>query len=247
MTYGLTWTVSENPSTIALKRRQRWLYFACKRVFDVVVSAILLLVLSPVLLAIAVAVRLDSPGPAVYMQIRVGLRRCRNGSQETWELVPFRFFKFRSMYYKADESVHSAFVRAYIHNDQQTMAEMKGCDAPINKLVNDPRITRVGKFLRKTSLDELPQLWNVLKGEMSLVGPRPPAIYELEMYNAQQRQRLAATPGITGLWQVAARCSATFDTMVELDFDYIRRQSFWLDLKILLLTPVAAIRGRGAA
>ena len=137
-------------------------------------------------------------------------------------------------------------MEAYIRNDSQGMAELHNGDEKVLKLQRDPRVTRLGWFLRRTSLDELPQLWNVLKGSMSLVGPRPPIPYEVEMYDAWHHLRLEAKPGMTGLWQVTARSSASFDRMVDLDVQYVESQSFRLDLKILLRTPLAVLRGHGA-
>jgi lipopolysaccharide/colanic/teichoic acid biosynthesis glycosyltransferase len=125
------------------------------------------------------------------------------------------------------------------------MAALQGGDTEVRKLVNDPRVTRVGRFLRKISLDELPQLWNVLKGDMSLVGPRPPIPYEVQEYTPRQRRRLETIQGLTGWWQVTARSAAAFDKMVDLDIWYIEHQSFWLDLRILLSTPLVLVLGRG--
>jgi lipopolysaccharide/colanic/teichoic acid biosynthesis glycosyltransferase len=150
------------------------------------------------------------------------------------------------MYQDAESEMHRAYIQAFIHNDQQGMSELQNGDTEVRKLVDDPRITPLGRFLRKSSLDELPQLWNVFKGDMSLVGPRPPIPYEVEMYEPQHCRRLGTKPGITGLWQVTARSSADFDEMVSLDVEYIEHQSLWLDLKILLQTPMVVLRGKGA-
>lgn len=256
-------------------RRQRWLYFASKRVLDVLVAALALILLAPVMLVIALLVRLDSPGPALFRQERVG-GGGRDDQREVWENHTFTFYKFRSMEDDADVDIHRAFVKAFIHDDRESMDVVQHrCDNPvtessrtfaqafvgnngkqtstpesedgqINKLVDDPRVTRFGKFLRKTSLDELPQLWNVLKGDMSLVGPRPPIPYEVEEYEPWHLRRLEARPGVTGLWQTMARSSVDFDEMVRLDIQYLEHQSFWLDLEILLRTPLAVLRGDGA-
>jgi lipopolysaccharide/colanic/teichoic acid biosynthesis glycosyltransferase len=137
-------------------------------------------------------------------------------------------------------------VQAFITNDQATMCQANGTSTTVHKLVHDPRITRLGRWLRKTSLDELPQLWNVLKGDMSLVGPRPALPYEVEVYQSWHRRRLEALPGITGLWQVSARCSVDFEQSVALDVQYVEQRSFWFDLLILLRTPLAVLTSRGA-
>jgi lipopolysaccharide/colanic/teichoic acid biosynthesis glycosyltransferase len=146
----------------------------------------------------------------------------------------------------ADTSIHKAYIKALIENDQEKILEMQNGDPKIHKLANDTRVTRVGNFLRRTSLDEIPQFWNVLKGDMSLVGPRPAIPYEVEMYKPWYHQRLEAKPGITGLWQVKVRNLADFDEMMRLDVEYIEKQSFGLDLEILIKTPFTMINGRGA-
>ena len=149
----------------------------------------------------------------------------------------------------SDDEIHREFVEAFIRNDQEGMNSLQNDRASHKnrfKLRSDPRITRIGKFLRKTSMDELPQLWNVLQGHMSLVGPRPAISYEVELYEPWHAQRLAAKPGISGLWQITARSSVTFDEMAQLDIEYIRRKSFWLDLMIIIKTPFVVISGKGA-
>jgi exopolysaccharide biosynthesis polyprenyl glycosylphosphotransferase len=195
---------------------------ALKRVVDVALSLAAVLVLAPVLLAIAIAVRLDSPGPIFYRQERVG----KNGRR-------FWMFKFRSMAQDADRRL--ADLRA--HNE---------ATGPLFKMRHDPRVTRVGRVLRRLSLDELPQLFNVLKGEMSLVGPRPPIPSEVAEYEDWQHGRLRATPGITGLWQVSGRSEVPFHDMVRLDLHYIRNWSLWLDLEILIKTIPAVLTNKGA-
>jgi lipopolysaccharide/colanic/teichoic acid biosynthesis glycosyltransferase len=226
-------------------RSKRDFYFACKRLLDILVAAIGLLLLAPLLLLVAILVRLDSPGPAIFGQERIGARRRRSGPREYWDIGTFTLYKFRSMYNGAGTEIHQQFVTALIRNDQAKMAQLQGGDSTARKLVSDPRITRLGKILRKTSLDELPQLWNVLLGDMSLVGPRPPLAYEVDEYNARHRRRLETLPGMTGLWQVKARDSVDFEEMVDLDIQYIEGQSFWLDLKILALTPLTVLLGKG--
>jgi lipopolysaccharide/colanic/teichoic acid biosynthesis glycosyltransferase len=205
-----------------------------KRLIDVLGSLSLLVLLSPVFLAIAAAVKLTSRGPVLFRQKRIG----EHGT-------PFTFLKFRSMYINNDSSQHKEYVRQLIAGQaaKQTNGEGEG----IFKLTNDPRITTVGSFLRRTSLDELPQFINVLRGDMSLVGPRPPVPYEVEAYATWHRGRLLeAKPGITGLWQVQGRSRVGFDDMVRLDLRYARNCSPWLDLKILVQTPRAVIAGNGA-
>jgi len=148
---------------------------------------------------------------------------------------------------KADPAIHKAYIAALINNDQVKIAEIQHGDDHIQKLVHDPRVTRLGRLLRRTSLDELPQLWNVLRGDMSLVGPRPSIPYELDLYKPWHLRRLNAKPGLTGLWQITARCSVGFDEMIRLDIDYIEHASFWLDLKILMKTPQVVLSCKGAA
>ena len=193
------------------------------------------------MLLITILVKLDSPGPALFRQPRVGLKRMVKGKQAKWELMVFNFYKFRSMVDRADPKVHEKFTRALLSKDQETVEEMLGGKTRLKKLVQDDRITRIGKILRKSSLDELPQLWNVLKGDMSLVGPRPPTIYEAEMYTWQQAQRMGATPGMTDLAGTRTQCRGLLE-MIQLDLEYIQRQSFWLDFKILALTPIAVLK-----
>lgn len=240
---------TQTEQAIPHKAHLRQSYLIVKRLFDIVVSLLLLMILSPVMVIIMVAIRLDSPGSAIFAQERVGTRvRVKNG-QRQWYIHPFVVYKFRTMRQDANSELHLAFVKALIEKDDRTIQQMQGNKAKRDsqfKLTGDPRVTRVGHWLRKTSLDELPQLWNVLKGDMSLVGPRPPLPYEVEMYKPEHLRRLEAQPGITGLWQVSARSSVDFDGMVALDVDYIERQSFLEDLKILVKTPLAVLKGRGA-
>lgn len=197
-----------------------------KRVIDLIGSITALILLSPVFIAIAVLVKMTSEGPVFFRQKRVG----QFGKE-------FTFLKFRSMYVNNDPTVHQEYIRNLIGN------KISGT----YKIQNDPRVTSIGRFLRKTSLDELPQFINVLSGEMSLVGPRPPIPYEFEGYSLWHRRRvLQAKPGITGEWQVHGRSRTSFDEMVRMDLRYIRNQSLWLDLKILLKTPFAVLGGDGA-
>ncbi len=178
------------------------------------------------------AIRLESPGPILYWQKRVG----ENGRM-------FTMLKFRSMRADASDYLHQAHVAQLIRSNLSQDQLPAGGSL---KLAGDPRVTRVGAFMRRTSLDELPQLFNVLSGEMSLVGPRPPIPYEVELYQDWHMQRLAALPGMTGLWQVRGRNRVSFDEMVRMDLDYIERQPLWLDVLLLTQTPWAVIAGGGA-
>lgn len=217
------------------KDKGRGLMLAVKRGIDLCLSLLLLLAISPLFLLIAVAVKLTSRGPVFFCQDRVG----QFGKT-------FTFLKFRSMYVNNDSAVHREYVTKLIAQDEKAPGGAEKGDV-VYKLTNDRRITRLGAFLRKTSLDELPQLINVVKGEMSLVGPRPPIPYELAAYKTWHRRRvLEVKPGITGLWQVTGRSSVRFDEMVRLDLRYATSWSPLLDIKILLRTPMAVIRGAGA-
>jgi lipopolysaccharide/colanic/teichoic acid biosynthesis glycosyltransferase len=210
-------------------------FLMTKRMIDVIGSMVGLVLFAPVFLIIAVAIRLSSKGPVFFRQLRVG----RYGT-------PFVFLKFRSMYLDNDPHLHEQYVMRLIAGRVEPQGA-GGNGKGVYKLTSDPRVTRVGAFLRKTSLDELPQLWNVLKGEMSLVGPRPPIPYEVEAYQIWHRRRvLEAKPGITGLWQVSGRSRVKFDDMVRLDIRYTTARSIWLDIKILLRTPRSVILGDGA-
>lgn len=206
-----------------------------KRVIDILGSAALMLVLAPVLAAIALAIKLTSKGPVIFRQERVG----RFGKT-------FPCLKFRTMLVDNDPRLHREYVQNFIAG-KVGKCEDVGQEGVIYKIQNDPRVTAVGVFLRRTSLDEFPQFWNVLRGEMSLVGPRPPVPYEFEAYDLWHRRRvLEVKPGVTGLWQVMGRSRTTFADMVRLDLRYCQRWSLWLDLKILLATPLAVVKGSGA-
>lgn len=213
-----------------------------KRVLDVTVATLALVILSPVLVLIAVLIVLDSGWPIIFAQKRVGARRWSRDGFSYWQQTTFTCYKFRSMVQNADPTVHRAFIKAFVEG----CVEASDAAGPKFKLTNDPRVTQVGWILRKTSLDELPQLVNVLKGEMSLVGPRPLPMYEVAAHRAWHRERLAALPGITGLWQVQGRCQVPFEEQIRMDIEYVRNQSLWLDLKILFLTIPAVLSGRGA-
>jgi lipopolysaccharide/colanic/teichoic acid biosynthesis glycosyltransferase len=226
--------------------RDHLVYFASKRVLDFILAFIALLLFSPLFLMVAILIKLDSPGPILFKQDRVSVRRRMVNKIIYYQWVSFRCYKFRTMVCDADPSLHKSYVQALINNDFESMATLQGGDTQLRKLTHDPRITRLGRILRKSSIDEIPQFINVIKGEMSVVGPRPAIPYEVEMYKAWHFRRLETKPGITGLWQVTARCTADFDEIVKLDIQYVDQQSFWLDLKILIRTPIAVLSCKGA-
>ena len=202
----------------------RWLAYESflKRLVDVVLTSLALVAALPIWLVIAIAIKLDSPGPVVFVQERVGQHGRR-----------FRFYKFRSMYIDAEER----FASVQAHNE---------AEGPVFKMRNDPRVSKVGGFLRRTSLDELPQLINVLKGDMSLVGPRPPLPHEVAQYRPADLIRLSVKPGLTCLWQINGRSNVGFDRWMEYDREYVSNMSFWLDLRILARTVGAVLSMRGA-
>lgn len=204
---------------------------ALKRLVDLAGALTLLIVLSPILLITAIAVKMSSAGPVIYTQTRLGRRG-----------VPFTFYKFRSMVVNNDDSVHREYVQNLIKGRLEQVNQGEA-GRPLYKIKGDPRVTRVGRFIRKSSIDELPQIFNVLKGDMSLVGPRPPLPYETEKYESWHLRRiLDVHPGITGLWQVEGRNRVTFDEMVRLDLRYVRDWSIWLDIRILFKTVFAVLR-----
>ena len=218
-------------------------YYFFKRCFDSVVALFLLLFLSPLLLLIALLIVLESRGSPLFIQERMGSARVRRGGSTVWEARTFRLYKFRSMRQSSGSAAdpHVAHIKAFVAGRVDATA-----NGGTFKLSNDSRVTRVGQILRRTSLDELPQLLNVLKGEMSLVGPRPSPTYEVDAYDEWHYRRLEARPGLTGLWQVSGRCALSFEEMVQLDLDYVGRQSLLLDLKLLVQTIPAVVAGRGA-
>jgi len=207
---------------------------AAKRAFDLVAVSIGLILLSPILLLITILIKLDSKGPVIYKHPRIG----EYGRS-------FLMFKFRSMYVDSDSDIHKAHVTRLIQENLNP-EQLRGNRGGSLKLETDPRVTQFGKFIRKFSLDELPQLFNVLRGEMSLVGPRPPLVYEVDVYQDWHKRRFEVLPGITGLWQVHGRNMVSFDEMVRMDLEYIEHQSLWLDIKLLLQTPRAVLTTRGA-
>lgn len=235
-----------DPNALCLVTEHREAYFIAKRIVDVVISLILILFFLPLMFLIALSIILYSPGPVFFVQERVGVKRQRRDNHVYWQKTKFPCYKFRTMRVDTDSSLHQAYMQALIDNDQEKMTILQGQDTKIRKLIRDPRITRPGAILRKISLDELPQLWNVLRGEMSLVGPRPAIPYEVELYKSWYMRRLEAQPGITGLQQVVARSTMDFDQQMRLDIQYIENQSLWLDLKIMLKTPFVVISTKGA-
>ena len=223
-----------------------YFYYLIKRVIDVLLASFFLVILSPIMAVIAILIVLDSRGSAIFYQERVGSKRWTHGGFSYWQRSGFTCYKFRTMVRNADSSLHRSYVQAHINNDHKSMDKLQGDKTETRKLVHDPRVTRLGKFLRKSSLDELPQFWNVIKGDMSLVGPRPPITYEVEVYEPWHLQRLEGLPGLTGLWQVSGRSSMDFDDSVRLDIQYINTRSLSQDLKIIIKTPLAIITTRGA-
>lgn len=197
-------------------------YEKIKRFFDICLSAAALVVLSPLLLVIAILIYLEDKGPVIYSQTRIG----KDGRA-------FKLYKFRSMCVDADEKL----------KDLQKLNER---DGPVFKIRDDPRVTKIGKFIRKTCIDELPQLVNIIKGDMSIVGPRPPLPNEVEQYNSYQKQRLLVVPGLTCYWQIQKGEETTFDEWVELDLKYIKERSILLDFRLILLTFKVILSGKGA-
>ncbi len=211
--------------------RGRRLYPIVKRIIDIALALTVLAVISPLLVLIAVLIKVYSPGPVLFVQDRIGYDPKARAPR------PFKMYKFRSMHYNADQVEHRKHMAEVIRN--KTAPTSPGDSL---KMKGDRRITGIGRILRKTSLDEFPQLINVLKGDMSMVGPRPALAYEVELYEDWHKERLLATPGLTGLWQVKARNRVSFDDMVRIDLHYIKHYSLGMDMKILLMTPVAVAK-----
>jgi lipopolysaccharide/colanic/teichoic acid biosynthesis glycosyltransferase len=208
-------------------------YLRAKRIVDVAFTLLIAPFVLLVGIVVAICIKLDSKGPVFFRQKRIG----QNG-------VEFEMLKFRSMYVNSDQAAHREKIMKYmngekLHNDETGNMAYKD--------VLDPRITKVGRFIRKTSIDELPQFWNVLHGEMTLVGPRPPLPYEVEQYSAYEHQRLLGKPGLTGTWQVYGRSRVTFQNMIEMDLEYLENQSLRRDLKLIFLTVPVMIFARGGA
>ena len=233
---NLDWFIPPFYSELGQRKRSKRIPFILKRSIDFVGSLLGLIILFPLFLSIALAIKLTSKGPVFFKQERVG-----QGGKK------FTFLKFRSMYVDCDERAHKEYITKFISQAEESAANSGNNGEPaVYKLRGDCRITPIGNFIRKTSLDELPQFINVLKGEMSLVGPRPPISYECELYDIWHRRRLIEVkPGISGLWQVEGRSERAFNDMVRLDLKYINDWSLWLDLKILLKTPWVMITGNG--
>ncbi len=232
-----------DPLAVSPLARDRTYYYFCKRALDVTLAAVALVILLPLMAFIAMLIVMDSPGSIIYVQRRIGARRWTHGGYSYWKQHTFNFYKFRTMVCSADPSVHQAFVTAFIKGRMESSTP-NGAEY---KLTRDPRVTRIGRILRKTSLDELPQFINVLKGDMSLVGPRPALTYEVELYQECHKCRFQTYSGLTGWWQVKGRSRVSFEEMCRLDSYYIEHASLALDLKILLLTPWAIVSGNGAA
>jgi lipopolysaccharide/colanic/teichoic acid biosynthesis glycosyltransferase len=220
---------------VSKRDEDRKMFRTMKRMMDIVGSLTALIFFSPIFLAVAIGIKLSSKGPVLFCQRRVG----QHG-------VCFSFLKFRSMYVDNDATTHKEYIKKLIAGTAEKHLSGENGEG-VYKLTRDSRVTRLGSFLRKTSLDELPQFLNVLKGDMSLVGPRPPIAYEVESYDIWHRSRiLEAKPGITGLWQVCGRSRVKFDEMVRLDLRYARNWTPWLDIQILMRTPWAVLLGDGA-
>ena len=213
----------EGDYVVTLFREQMLMQLLGKRVMDILVSLLALVLLSPLLVAVALGIKLTSPGPIFFAQERVGMNKRR-----------FKLYKFRSMFVDAEKR-------------RRELEHLNEMDGPVFKIKNDPRVTRIGQFIRKTSIDELPQLVNVLRGQMSLVGPRPPLLAEVDRYEWLYRRRLSIKPGITCFWQISGRNEVSFKQWMEMDRDYIDNWSLWLDIKILAQTVPAVLFRRGAS
>jgi lipopolysaccharide/colanic/teichoic acid biosynthesis glycosyltransferase len=227
----------------ATSGRMRLFHFYSMRFLDLLLVGVAVIPLLPLLCLIAILIKLDSCGPVLFVQQRVGSRPILKHGQIVWQVQTFAIYKFRTMIHNANSTLHETYIKDFVRGTVDVHSEGQ---APKFKLANDPRITRIGHILRSSSLDELPQLWNVLKGDMSLVGPRPVPIYEFNEYTERHYARLAARPGITGLWQVKGRGDVPFEEMIRLDLEYVKSQSLWLNLKLLILTLPAVLTGRGA-
>nr|BBH88626.1 multidrug MFS transporter [Thermosporothrix sp. COM3] len=208
-------------------------YLKVKRLLDIVITLLAAPLLLFVVILIAICIKLDSEGPVFFRQKRIG----QDGRV-------FEMLKFRSMYVDSDQNIHKEKIKLFMNGGK---LDTSGDPSLAYKFRNDPRVTRVGRIIRKTSLDELPQFWNVLRGEMSLVGPRPPLPYEVEMYTEREWLRLCGKPGCTGTWQVYGRSRVSFQDMIEMDIEYLQMQSIWQDLKLIILTIPVMILGRGGA
>jgi lipopolysaccharide/colanic/teichoic acid biosynthesis glycosyltransferase len=206
--------------------------FLIKQALDFILTSLILITFSPWLFLIMLAIKIGSPGPVFYKQIRLGEKG-----------KPFSFYKFRSMYVNTDDAKHRSYVKKLIKAGNPYVIDENG--KPLFKISDDERVTRVGRLIRKYSVDEFPQLLNVLKGEMSLVGPRPPLPHEYRDYRDWHKKRLDGIPGITGLWQVSGKDRISFEEMVKLDIHYLKNWSLWLDIKIILRTIPVMLKGEG--
>lgn len=215
---------------------QKRFYETVKRIQDFTMALMALVLLSPLWLLFAVIIKLTSPGPAIYRQTEALGRYGRR----------ITMYKFRTMYVHMDNQHHKEAIAKFVQGEHLDTIHKNGKKLRVYKITRDPRVTPVGRLLRKSGLDEIPQLINVLKGELSIVGPRPPLVYEYELYTEEHARRLEVLPGITGLYQVTARSQVPFEKMVEIDMEYIQKRSFWLDLKIILMTPWVVVTGMGA-
>jgi exopolysaccharide biosynthesis polyprenyl glycosylphosphotransferase len=232
---GITWRRGQPLVTLTAPTLKGW-QLVVKRAVDLVGASVSLVIAAPLMGMVALAVKLDSPGPIFFRQERVGTGGRR-----------FRVVKFRTMVHGASDAAHRELVTRMLTGDDAGTVSGDHGGRPVYKLIGDTRVTRLGQLLRRTSLDELPQLVNVLLGDMSLVGPRPPLPYEIEAYAHWQFDRLEVRPGITGLWQVSGRNLLTYRQMCELDIEYVRRWSLWLDLKILVKTIPVVLFNSGRA
>jgi len=217
-------------------------YHIAKRILDLILSIFLFMLLSPFMLLISILIIMDSHGPVIFSQERIGAKRIKRDGFSYWQQNPFTCYKFRTMIHDANPTIHQDYVEAFVKGS----VESSGSDELNFKINKDPRVTRIGRVLRRTSLDELPQLINILRGEMSLVGPRPDVPYAVKHYQTWHCERLAALPGLTGLWQTKGRSNVSFDNMARFDIEYIHNQSLLLDVKILILTIPAVLTGKGA-
>lgn len=208
-------------------------YFFVKRILDILIACLAVLIMAPLLIIIGILIKFSSEGPVFYIQKAIG----KNGRE-------FDFYKFRTMYKDTSNTQHKEYLQKFIKGDEVITYADGG--EQIFKMVNDPRITPIGRILRKSSMDELPQLINVLKGDMSVVGPRPPLPYEYSLYDDYTKQKMVVKPGITGLYQITSRSRASFDEILALDFEYIEKMSLWYDLKIILMTIPAVLSSKGA-